>query len=161
MWSGDPFSNNGEPGRFHNRRANLAVAAGPPTSCIVQGPRIPRMTFATEIADTGASPGVWAPHSWTVNISWRQEVDGSRIEASKIAGHSTVRMTGKYTKIHSPAGRTHPPDSSTTIHAGRKAGSGRAITESAVLNAIGCVSSEPWQCPACVMSLPERSPLPS
>jgi hypothetical protein len=57
------------------------------------------MTFATEIADTGASPGVWAPHSWTVNISWRQEVDGSRIEASKIAGHSTVRMTEEYTKI--------------------------------------------------------------
>jgi integrase len=32
------------------------------------------------------------------NITWRQEVGGSSIEASKIAGHSTVRMTEEYTK---------------------------------------------------------------
>ena len=33
------------------------------------------------------------------NIAWRQEAGGSSIEASKIAGHSTVRMTEEYTKI--------------------------------------------------------------
>ena len=31
--------------------------------------------------------------------TWRQEVGGSSIEASKIAGHSTIRMTEEYTKI--------------------------------------------------------------
>ena len=36
---------------------------------------------------------------WRANITWRQEVGGSSIEASKIAGHSTVRQTEEYTKI--------------------------------------------------------------
>lgn len=40
------------------------------------------------------------PHSFRrANITWRQEVGGSSIETSKIAGHSTVRMTEEYTKI--------------------------------------------------------------
>jgi integrase len=40
------------------------------------------------------------PHSFRrANITWRQEVGASSIEASKIAGHSTVRMTEEYTKI--------------------------------------------------------------
>ena len=40
------------------------------------------------------------PHSFRgANITWRQEVGGSSIEASKIAGHITVRMTEEYTKI--------------------------------------------------------------
>jgi len=40
------------------------------------------------------------PHSFRrANITWRQQVGGSAIEASKIAGHSTVRMTEEYTKI--------------------------------------------------------------
>jgi integrase len=44
-------------------------------------------------------PG-FGPHSFRrANITWRQEVGGSSIEASKIAGHSTVRMTEEYTKI--------------------------------------------------------------
>jgi hypothetical protein len=44
-------------------------------------------------------PGL-GPHSFRrANITWRQEVGGSSIEASKIAGHSTVRMTKEYTKI--------------------------------------------------------------
>jgi integrase len=44
-------------------------------------------------------PGL-GPHSIRrANITWRQEVGGSSIEASKIAGHSTVRMTEEYTKI--------------------------------------------------------------
>jgi integrase len=33
------------------------------------------------------------------NITWRQEVGGSAIEASKIAGHATVSMTGDYTIV--------------------------------------------------------------
>jgi integrase len=44
-------------------------------------------------------PGL-GPHSFRrANITWRQEVGGSSIEASKIAGHSTVRQTEEYTKI--------------------------------------------------------------
>jgi len=44
-------------------------------------------------------PGL-GPHSFRrANITWRQEVGGSSIEVSKIAGHSTVRMTEEYTKI--------------------------------------------------------------
>ena len=43
------------------------------------------------------------PHTFRrANITWRQEVGGSSIEASKIAGHSTVRMTEEYTKIQLP-----------------------------------------------------------
>jgi integrase len=41
------------------------------------------------------------PHSFRrANITWRQEVGGSSIEASKIAGHATVRMTEEYTVVH-------------------------------------------------------------
>jgi integrase len=44
-------------------------------------------------------PGL-GPHSFRrANITWRQAVGASSIEASKIAGHSTVRMTEEYTKI--------------------------------------------------------------
>ncbi len=44
-------------------------------------------------------PGL-GPHAFRrANITWRQEVGGSSIEASKIAGHSTVRQTEDYTKI--------------------------------------------------------------
>jgi integrase len=44
-------------------------------------------------------PGL-GPHSFRrANIAWRQAVGGSSIEASKIAGHSTLRMTEEYTKI--------------------------------------------------------------
>ena len=44
-------------------------------------------------------PGL-GPHSFRrANITWRQEEGASSIEASKIAGHSTVRMTEEYTKI--------------------------------------------------------------
>jgi integrase len=47
-------------------------------------------------------PGL-GPHSFRrANITWRQEVGASSIEASKIAGHSTVRMTEEYTKIQLP-----------------------------------------------------------
>ncbi|MBA3913078.1 MAG: tyrosine-type recombinase/integrase [Acidobacteriales bacterium] len=44
-------------------------------------------------------PGL-GPHSFRrANITWRQEVGGSSIEVSRIAGHSTVRMTEEYTKV--------------------------------------------------------------
>ena len=35
------------------------------------------------------------------NITLRQDVGGSAIEASKIAGHSGLAITGKYTKVQS------------------------------------------------------------
>jgi integrase len=47
-------------------------------------------------------PG-FGPHSFRrANITWRQQVGGSSVEASKIAGHSTLRMTEEYTKIQLP-----------------------------------------------------------
>jgi integrase len=40
------------------------------------------------------------PHSFRrANITWRQQVGGSAIEASKIAGHSDLDMTGEYTFV--------------------------------------------------------------
>jgi hypothetical protein len=40
------------------------------------------------------------PHSFRrANITWRQEVGGSAIEASKIAGHSDLEMTNEYTFV--------------------------------------------------------------
>jgi len=40
------------------------------------------------------------PHSFRrANITWRQEVGGSSIEASRIAGHANVRMTEDYTVV--------------------------------------------------------------
>jgi len=44
-------------------------------------------------------PGL-GPHSFLrANITWRQQVGGSAIEASKIAGHSDLEITGEYTFI--------------------------------------------------------------
>ena len=44
-------------------------------------------------------PGL-GPHSFRrANITWRQQVVGSAIEASKIAGHSDLEMTGEYTFV--------------------------------------------------------------
>ena len=38
------------------------------------------------------------PHSFRrANISWRQQVGGIAIEASKVAGHSNLKRTGEYT----------------------------------------------------------------
>ena len=40
------------------------------------------------------------PHSFRrANITWRPQVGGSAIEASKIAGHSGLDMTGEYTFV--------------------------------------------------------------
>ena len=42
----------------------------------------------------------FGPHSFRrANITWRQQVGGSAIEASKIAGHSDVDMTADYTFV--------------------------------------------------------------
>ena len=42
----------------------------------------------------------FGPHSFRrANITWRQQVGGSAIEASKIAGHSDLEMTGDYTFV--------------------------------------------------------------
>jgi integrase len=44
-------------------------------------------------------PGL-GPHSFRrANITWRQQVGGSAIEASKIAGHSELETTGEYTFV--------------------------------------------------------------
>jgi integrase len=44
-------------------------------------------------------PGL-GPHSFRrANITWRQEVGGSAIEASRIAGHSGLAMTSEYTFV--------------------------------------------------------------
>ncbi len=44
-------------------------------------------------------PGL-GPHTFRrANITWRQEVGASSIEASTIAGHSSVRMTEEYTVV--------------------------------------------------------------
>lgn len=79
------------------------------------------------------------PHSFRrANITWRQQVGGSAIEASKIAGHSDLEMTGEYTfvtaerqneltrliqqklkksgaKKHASAGRNSPPVKANSI----------------------------------------------
>jgi len=57
-------------------------------------------------------PGL-GPHSFRrANITWRQEVGGSSIEASKIAGHSTVTHDrGIHKDPNRAPGRTHSEDS--------------------------------------------------
>ncbi len=64
------------------------------------------------------------PHSFRrANITWRQEVGASSIEASKIAGHSTVRMTEEYTKIQLPR-----QDETTRLIQERLAGCSETVT---------------------------------
>ena len=44
-------------------------------------------------------PGL-GPHSFRrASITWRQQVGGSAIEASKIAGHADLAMTSEYTFV--------------------------------------------------------------
>ncbi|MBI4459649.1 MAG: tyrosine-type recombinase/integrase, partial [Acidobacteria bacterium] len=57
---------------------------------------------ALKIAATGAGhdfPGFGLHSLRRANITWRQEVGASSIEASKIAGHSSVNMTNDYTHV--------------------------------------------------------------
>jgi integrase len=59
-----------------------------------------RKALKLAAAEEGCDFEGLGPHSFRrANITWRQEVGGSSIEASKIAGHSTVRMTEDYTKV--------------------------------------------------------------
>jgi integrase len=44
-------------------------------------------------------PGLGLHSLRRANITWRQEVGASAIEASKIAGHSSVNMTNDYTHV--------------------------------------------------------------
>jgi len=59
-----------------------------------------RDAFHQAATDEGCDfPGL-GPHSFRrANITWRQEVGGSALEASKIAGHSDLEMTGEYTFV--------------------------------------------------------------
>jgi hypothetical protein len=57
MWSGSHFQTTEHQAGSHGRRASRSAGAGPATSRIVPWPNIPKMTYATEIANTGASPG--------------------------------------------------------------------------------------------------------
>jgi integrase len=60
---------------------------------------VPQALKRATVAEGCDFPGL-GPHSVRrANITWWQEVGGSSVEASKIAGHSTVRMTKEYTKI--------------------------------------------------------------
>lgn len=57
---------------------------------------------ALKIAATAAKhdfPGFGLHSFRRANITWRQEVGASSIEASKIAGHSSVNMTNDYTHV--------------------------------------------------------------
>ena len=50
--------------------------------------------------DAGCDFPGFGLHSFRrANITWRQEVGASAIEASKIAGHSGLAITGEYTKV--------------------------------------------------------------
>ena len=57
---------------------------------------------ALKLAARGAGhdfPGFGLHSLRRANITWRQEVGASSIEASKIAGHSSVNMTNDYTHV--------------------------------------------------------------
>jgi hypothetical protein len=57
MWFGVHSQRTEHHAGSHGRRASRSAGAGPATSRIVPWPNIPKMTYATEIANTGASPG--------------------------------------------------------------------------------------------------------
>jgi len=68
---------------------------------------VPRNALHQAAAAEGCDfPGL-GPHSFRrANITWRQEVGGSAIKASKIASHHDLEMTGEYTFV-APSGRTN------------------------------------------------------
>jgi integrase len=90
-------------------RAKAVEDAAPPDSFVFQQRRAPGKPLwdsgvrdalhqAAEAEDCDF-PGL-GPHSFRrANITWRQQVGGSAIEASKIAGHSDLEMTGQYTFV--------------------------------------------------------------
>ena len=57
-------------------------------------PHIPKTVAAAEKLESRG----FGPHSLRrANITWRQEVGGSSIETSKIAGHANTKITEEYT----------------------------------------------------------------
>jgi hypothetical protein len=61
-----------------------------------------RQCTASNWSKNGARPATAASRRESpcpANITWRQEVGGSSIEISKIAGHANVSMTGDYTIV--------------------------------------------------------------
>jgi integrase len=90
-------------------RAKATAEAATPDSFVFQQRRAPgrplwdsgvRDALHQAAAAEGCDfPGL-GPHSFRrANITWRQQVGGSAIEASKIAGHSDLEMTGEYTFV--------------------------------------------------------------
>src|ERR1700680_3573983 len=57
MWFGGHFQTTEHQAGSHRTRASRSAGAGPATSRIVPWPNIPKMTYDTEIANTGASAG--------------------------------------------------------------------------------------------------------
>ena len=92
-------------------RAKAAEAGAAPDSFIFQQKRAPgKPLWDSGVRDAlhqaaeaeGCDFEGLGPHSFRrANITWRQQVGGSAIEASKIAGHSDLEMTGEYTFVTS------------------------------------------------------------
>lgn len=86
-----------------------ATGGGPPDEFVFQQKRAPgkplwdsgvRDALHQAAATAGCDFEGLGPHSFRrANITWRQQVGGSAIEASKIAGHSDLEMTGEYTFV--------------------------------------------------------------
>jgi integrase len=89
--------------------AKLAGDGSGPDAFIFQQKRAPRRplwdsgvrdALHQAAEDEGCDFAGLGPHSFRrANITWRQQVGGSAIEASKIAGHSDLEMTGEYTFV--------------------------------------------------------------
>jgi integrase len=59
-----------------------------------------RKALKQAAAEEGCDFAGLGPHTLRrANITWRQEVGGSSIEASQIAGHANSKMTGEYTVV--------------------------------------------------------------
>jgi integrase len=90
-------------------RAKAAADVATPDSFVFQQKRAPgrplwdsgvRDALHQAAQDEGCDFTGLGPHSFRrANITWRQQVGGSAIEASKIAGHSDLEMTGEYTFV--------------------------------------------------------------
>lgn len=90
-------------------RAKAAEDGANPEAFVFQQKRAPgrplwdsgvRDALHQAAEDEGCDFEGLGPHSFRrANITWRQQVGGSAIEASKIAGHSDLEMTGEYTFV--------------------------------------------------------------
>ena len=90
-------------------RAKAAEDGASPEAFVFQQKRAPgrplwdsgvRDALHQAAEDEGCDFEGLGPHSFRrANITWRQQVGGSAIEASNIAGHSDLEMTGEYTFV--------------------------------------------------------------